>query len=30
VVSKIRAVIELGNGPKGYGILYWNESNLEM
>jgi len=30
VVSRIRTVIQLGNSPKGYGILYWNESNLEL
>ncbi len=31
VVSRIRAVIRAdGFGPKGYSILYWNESNTEL
>jgi general secretion pathway protein K len=29
--SQIRAVVRVdGSGPKGYAILYWNESNMEM
>lgn len=31
VVSRIRAVIRVdGAGPKGYSVLYWNESNVEL
>lgn len=31
VVSRVRAVIRAdGMGPKGYSVLYWNESNTEF
>lgn len=31
VVSRVRAVIRAdGTGPKGYSVLYWNESNTEL
>lgn len=30
VVSRIRAVVQLGTGQKGYAVLYWNEANLEL
>jgi len=30
VVTRIRCVVQLGIGPKGYTTLYWNESNTEI
>ncbi len=31
VVSRIRSVVQVGGtGQKGYSILYWNESNIEL
>lgn len=31
VVNRIRAVLRVdGQGPKGYAVLYWNESNTEL
>lgn len=31
VTSRIRAVLRVdGQGPKGYAVLYWNESNTEL
>jgi general secretion pathway protein K len=30
VVSRIRTVVRMGGGPKGYSVAYWNESNTEL
>lgn len=30
VVNRIRAVVQTGLAGKGYAVLYWNESNLEL
>ncbi len=30
IVSRIRAVVRVGTGYKGYGVLYWNEMNFEL
>ena len=30
VISRIRAVVQIGTGQKGYAVLYWNEANLEL
>jgi hypothetical protein len=30
VVNKIRTVIQIGNSSRGYGVIYWNESNMEL
>lgn len=30
VISRIRAVVQIGMGQKGYAVLYWNEANLEL
>lgn len=31
VINRVRAVLRVdGRGPKGYAVLYWNESNTEL
>jgi len=31
VTSQIRSVVQVGGtSPKGYSVLYWNESNTEL
>jgi len=30
VVSRIRTVVRVGGGRKGYSVAYWNESNMEL
>ncbi|HSR67690.1 MAG TPA: hypothetical protein VLU25_07090 [Acidobacteriota bacterium] len=29
-ISRIRCVIQVGGGARGYSILYWNEANIEL
>lgn len=30
VISRIRAVVQIGIGQRGYAVIYWNEANTEL
>ena len=31
VIGRVRCVVQVGpSSPKGYSVLYWNESNIEL